>query len=109
MWETTKKLLDWDKKPSPTTLVKNGQAITAPQKIANTLNTQILSKASSTIQKIKKNNVDPLENYAKVIGDKTCTLQITPISISELRKSITTMKSSNSAGIDSITSQTIKK
>ena len=109
MWDTTKILLDWDKKPSPTTLVKNGQAITAPQKIANTLNTQILSKASSTIQKIPKTLVDPLDNYSKVIGDKTCSLQIQPISLSELRKSISKMKSSNSAGIDSITSRTLKK
>ena len=109
MWDTTKKILDWDKKQSPTILVKNGQAITAPQKIANTLNLQILEKASKTIQKIPKSQVDPLENYSKIMGDKTCTFSIKSISLTDLRKSITTMKASNSAGMDTITSRTIKK
>ena len=109
MWDTTKKLLDWEKKSSPTILVKDGQSITSPQKIANTLNMQILAKASTTIQKIPKSQIDPLINYSKIMHNKTCEFQIQPITQTELRKSITTMKTSNSAGVDTITSRTLKK
>ena len=41
-------------KSSPTNVIKDGHTITAPQKIANTLNVQILAKGSITIQKIPK-------------------------------------------------------
>ena len=68
----------------------------------------MLEKVSCTIQRIKKSDTDPLINYAKVYGNRSCNFEIKTITIHKLQKTIHLMKSSWSAGVNGISIKIIK-
>ena len=108
-WSVTKNILGWTKNGSPALLIKDGKTITAPKDIAKEMNLALLSKVAKTVRSIKKNETDPLLNYAKVMSGKSCKLELKTISMSDLQKVLSNMKTSRSAGNDGISIQLIKQ
>ena len=86
-----------------------GETLTSPKDIAKTMNHELLSKVAKAVRSIKKTDTDPLINYTKVMENKTCQFQLNTITMSQLMKSITSMKTSHSAGSDGISTFIIKK
>ena len=108
-WESAKQILGWKTTNSPTVLQDRGKTVTSPAEIAESLNFNFLSKVAKIVRNIPKTEVDPLENYSKLMTNKVCTLTIQPIGIIELRKLVTKLKSSRSAGIDGLSTKFLKK
>ena len=100
-WDVTKEI--------PSIIMNEGKAISSPKAIADILNFKLLEKVSRTIAKLPKPTIDPMINYRKVIGNRTCQFQLEKISMHELRKTINYMKNSRTAGMDGISINTIKK
>ena len=108
-WETAKDILGWKTKVNPTVINDRGETVTSPIKIANALNHSLISKVVKITRDIPKTQVDPILNYSKLMTDKNCQLTIHPIGIIELRKLVTKMKASRSAGVDGLSTKLIKK
>ena len=108
-WETAKEILGWQSKVSPTVLQDRGKTVTSPKEIAESLNFNFLSKVAKIARNIPESTVDPILNYSKLMTNKSCTLTIQPIGIVELRKLVTKLKASRSAGIDGLSTKLLKK
>ena len=108
-WETTKEILGWKNRINPSILNDRGTTVTSPQQITNTLNHSLLSKVAKIVREIPPSNTDPIDNYSKLMKDKECKLTIQPIGILELRKLVSKLKSSRSAGVDGLSTKLLKK
>ena len=107
-WKTATNILGWDRAPQPTILIDQGVAKTKPIEIANAMNRNLLSKVNRIIRNVPKTNVDPCLNYKKIMNNKSCNFELKTIDMKDLRKTIVTSKSSQSAGTDTISMRVIK-
>ena len=108
-WQTTKSELGWTKNLSPTTLTKDGKTIQDPISIANAINFSQISKNNKLHRNIPKTNTDYRDNYRKLVAGKHLEFQLRTITMGQLRNEIKNMKPTNSAGMDGISTKTLKK
>ena len=81
-WNETKKVLGWRKSSTPKIIKNKGDTITSPQEIAQQINKdQILKNLHINIP---SSNIDPIENYRKLIDKKKSNLKLSRCKSSEM-------------------------
>ena len=108
-WAKVKKTVGWKKFSSPSIIIKDGHTKTTSKEIADSLNVNMIKKNIRIFRDIPKTEVNPLENYKKLVQGKKPNFKIEHISMSTLRKTLNNMKATPSTGIDQISMKTIKK
>ena len=83
-------------------LIRAGQTITSPQRMADELNQNYIVSAAKTRQNIPKNCGDPLVNFKKLTEGKDLNLVFQPIRRHELYKIISSINPSKSSALDGI-------
>ena len=75
------------------------------------LNRQYVRKINKLIEQMDKSDIDPLTNYIQSIGPKGGQLSFTftQITMNDLRKTLSIMKSTGSAGEDDISVRMLKQ
>ena len=108
-WETAKEIIGWKNGHNPAIIMYRGQTVTSPIQIANAINHSLLSKVATLVRELPAPTVNPIQNYSKLMNGKSCSFTIQPIGIIKLRKLVSKMKASRSAGIDGLSMKVIKK
>ena len=96
---------------SPALIVENVIHHTQPAKMAQTLNRLYVKSVRKTIKGLHRSDINPLTSYLKYLGQvdqEKLSLSFKSVSMSELKKTITTMKSSGSSSEDGISMWIIK-
>ena len=109
IWKDTKRALKWEKSLSPRHLIHKGIVTDSPIEMSNILNNYYIDKVDKIIDKIPTTTTNPLDNYRKLVTGRTPHFSMKTITMSDLMKTVNSMKSSNSTGIDNIPIKTIKK
>ena len=101
-WKNAKSQLGWIHHGGPKILIRAGQTITSPQRMADELNQNYIVSAAKTRQNIPKNCGDPLVNFKKLTEGKDLNLAFQPIRRHELYKIISSINPSKSSALDGL-------
>ena len=108
-WNLIKDVTGQSKNNPPEIIMKENSPITSPKQIANTMNKEYVKIIKETINKIPKNDIDPIKNYKENIGEVNSKFIFKEITMHELRKILSSMKPTGSTSNDYISMKTIKK
>ena len=100
---------DGTKNLSPTTLSVDGKTLNKPIDIANAINIAQISRNIRLHRDIPKSNIDHQQNYKKLVKNKNLDFKLKTINMNELKKVIKEIKPGSSAGVDGISSKTLKQ
>ena len=76
-WQAIKKDTGQKKHETPEIIIEGGIHHTHPQKMAQALNRQYVTKIRKMVDSIPPTDTNPLQLYEKVIGDQTNSLSFT--------------------------------
>ena len=108
-WKIMKRETGQGQFKSPQILTENGKCHTAPHKIAQSLNRQFIQRIRKLVDEMENCSTDPLVNYRKVIPSDLSTFTFQQVTMAQLRKTLHTMRSTNSTGEDDISVRSIKQ
>ena len=108
-WKTTKDQLGWTKNLSPTVITRDGKTLNDPTSIANAINFAQVSRNTKLHRDIPKTDLDYRINYRKLVHGKNLHFSLRTISMNQMKNKIKNMKPTNSAGMDGISTKTLKK
>ena len=110
MWGEVKRITGKVTNGAPTLLSYGGSIITSPAKIAMVMNTFYIEKINKIRASLPPATVNPLDALKRLISGKNLknTFSIKPVSRIQLRKLISKMKPSRSAGPDGLNMKMIK-
>ena len=107
-WKTTKDQLGWTKNLSPTVITRDGKTLNDPTSIANAINFAQVSRNTKLHREIPKTDLDFRVNYRKLVHGKNLNFSLRTISMNQMKNEIRNMKPTNSAGMDGISTKTLK-
>ena len=108
-WKTAKSQLGWMSHGGPTMLSTKGHTTTSPKEMAALLNEQYVLRAAKTARDIPNNQIDPMLNFNKVIGNKTLNFNFQPVGRIELEIAIRSINPSASSSLDGLSMKYLNK
>ena len=115
IWNTVNDYLGTSQKShsnTPSMLIQNNTAFTAPRDVANTFNNFFLNKVENlTRQTNGAPTIEPSERLKKWLdskGEALAEFKLAPIDIAKLRKILSRLKGNRSCGIDFIDGYSVK-
>ena len=106
LWSTIKVINGEQVDTTPSSLTMNGITINKPLEIANGLNCFFVQKVKALVNKLPSSNLEEKLSNKKAVTEKQGHLY--KLSMTELRDIIHQMKTSNTCGLDTISSRVIK-
>ena len=106
MW---KSLVRKDERATPTEIKEEDKNITSPAKISNLMNDWFYKKYERIKNTFTESKIDPIEILGKIVDKPDTTFKLPLIKIEETHKIITSLKASNTAGVDGISSRFLKE
>ena len=107
-WNMIKEETGQKEHTTPKLIVEGEAHHTSPQQIANAMNRQYIQKIRKVKSDMDPPRTNPMENYYKYLGQSELSFTFRPIAMSELRKSLSDMKSTGSSAGDFISVRAIK-
>ena len=108
LWSSVKSWLSWGNSGPPSKLFQDGAIINSPAKLAWTMNNFFINKVRQLREGIPHSERDPLAKLKKVLGARTCTFSLRPVTPDEVHKIIYNLKNSKSTGTDFINTWIVK-
>ena len=108
-WTNAKNETGQSKHVTPKVMIDKDKCHTKLPDIANSMNRQFLQKIRTTQESIPPSVIDPLVSYRMAMKPDIPVFSLCQITMSELRKIMTTMKPSSSTAADQISMKTIKQ
>jgi hypothetical protein len=107
-WKSIKSWLGWSSGGPPTQLVENGLLVNKPKALAECMNSYFTSKVRDLRENLPPNQLNPLSLVENLMKNRTCSFSLKPVHPDEIEKIISSLKSTNSCGLDNIDSYVIK-
>ena len=107
-WKSVKSWLGWTSGGPPTQLVENGLLVNKPSALAECMNSYFTSKVRGLRENLPPNQLNPLSLVENLMKNRTCSFSLKPVHPDEIEKIISSLKSTNSCGLDNIDSYVIK-
>ena len=108
VWKTIKGILSWTSSGSPSQLFHNGALWTKPQEVASVQNEYFLDKVRQIRENLPPPVSDPLAKLRHLMSGRKCSFKLTAVHPDEVDKIISSLKNSNSFGLDLIDTQVVK-
>ena len=107
-WKSVKSWLGWSTGGPPTQLVDNGLLVNKPSALAECMNTFFTSKVRGLRENLPPSQFNPLSLVENLMKNRTCQFSLKSVHPDEIEKIISSLKSTNSCGLDNIDSYVIK-
>ena len=107
-WKTVKSWLSWGRSGPPTQLVVDGELLSKPSVLSNTMNNFFLDKIKKLRSTIHPPKSDPLKKLKEAMKHKQCSFKLKQTNVQEVVKVIRGLKNSSSCGVDYIDTKCIK-
>ena len=105
----TLKELDDEQARGPTTIIKDGEEISSPKRIAEEMSRGFVEKVQRIRNKINGNRYEAIRSYKNAIPRNENDFKLEIVSVEQVYNIINNMKTSNSCGNDELTSRIIKQ
>ena len=105
----TLKELDDEQARGPTTIIKDGEEISSPKRIAEEMSRGFVEKVQRIRNKINGNRYEAIRSYKNAIPRNENDFKLEIVSVEQVYNIINNMKTSNSRGNDELTSRIIKQ
>ena len=108
IWKVVRGWLGWGSGGTPTQLHSEGKLVTSPAGIATTMNKFFLEKINRLRSSIPSSVRDPLRKMKEAMKNRSCTFKIQMVTVSNVVKTINSLKNSSATGVDFIDTRTVK-
>lgn len=108
LWANAKRLSGWESRSTPRRIISQGRHHDSPKDIAHILNQEYISRAEDIADSIPKTDLNPMDNYRRMLKGKILNMTLTTISLAEMNLILKSMKPTKSTSADGLSMKLVK-
>lgn len=109
LWSNARLVAGMSQRETPRRLIHNGRHIDKPKEMANVLNNEYISRAEEILASIPASQIDPLDNFNRMLKGRHLNMTLRTISLTELHQVMRSMRPTRSTAYDGISMKLVKQ